>query len=813
MTDSRVPDKTSLRPKTKSNFFTVLGSNLRTGFRNMRKQKAISVINITCLSVGMSVGLFSLAIWRDIISIDDFHQNAKRIYRVITHIENRSGKIPYASTSAPLAEHLKINRAGIEEIVQLDKQFNPAVVIGPGSTMPFSGYYATPNFLTVFDFPLTQGNPQHALDHPFTVVITEKMASTLFRDTSPIGKVIQLEGLGDVEITGVFGDHERTHFTFDMIASFSTVSILEKNGLREKTTDNWGPLTTTYTYLLLANETTAAQIQQLLNSPFEAYFGKADRVTFSLQSLNNISRTELGNEIGLSWGEAGIVMLIILTLMCLLPACFNYANVSIARALKRSKEIGVRKVSGGKSSQIFMQILIETVLLSLASVCLAFIMFLFMRIEFIEMIEHSSEAFDLKITPMLVGLFILFGIATGLIAGFLPALHFSRLNPVQTLRSSLHSAGVSKIAVRKGLIVLQFSLSLTFILGVGIIVKQYRYALNFDTGYEAENLLLIQRGPVSATVLTGEILKIPEVESVALSSSAPGQWTTSGVYVKHGTVGDSSKIFEMSIDHRYLDVMQMPLMAGSSFLPDQHDIRHIIVNETMVAEFKLGSAAEAVGKSIQVSNSEELIIVGVVKDFHFAPIQDKIESFIFRNDPSRYKIANVRLTERVTPEIMNQFDHAWKAMSEQPLNMAVLQDALDKNLKPFRSIIKLFSFLSFVAIVVSSLGLLAVLISVTESRLKELSIRKVVGASPFDLARLLLTGFVVLAAIAVAIAVPFAILLFDTVLLSMIYYHAPIEAPEIVLSVLFLLLVAALVLGSQWIKVVRLNPVDTLKTE
>ena len=767
-----------------------------------------------CLSVGMSVGLFSIAAWRDVISVDDFHQNAKKIYRVITSIENEAGKMPYASTSAALAEHLIINNTSIEQVVQLDKQFIPAVVISPGNTLPFTGYYATPNFLTVFDFPLTQGNPQHALDHPFTVVITEKVATTLFRDVSPIGKMIELEGLGDFQITGVFGPRGRTHFTFDMIASFSTISILEKNGVREKTLNNWGPITDAYTYLMLGDETDTEQIQKSLNNLYPINHRNTDRVTFSLQALNDISLSELGNEIGLSWGEASIVVFIILALMCLLPACFNYTNVSIARALKRSKEIGVRKVSGGSSRQIFMQMLLETVLLSLISVCIAFIMFLFIRIEFIEMIEHSHEAFRLQITPALVGVFILFGIATGVIAGLLPALHFSRLNPVQSLRSSFRFAYISKVAIRKGLIVAQFALSLIFILGVGIVVKQYRYALSFDAGYNHEKIVLIQRGDVTAEVLSNRLSSIPGVESIAMSSSGPGGWTASSVYVKHDNETDSSEVFQMFVDHRYLEVMQMPLLAGSSFSPDgsQHG-NHIIVNETFLTEFKMGNPAEALDKSVLGDTSEPLIIIGVVKDFHFAPIQDKIESFFFRNDASKHKIANVRLAGSITPQMTKNLEQVWHTISAQQLNIVMLDDALDKNLKPFRSIIKLFSFLSLVAIVVSSLGLLAVLISVTESRLKELSIRKVVGASPFDIASSLLGGFVVLAAVAVAIAVPVAYFLFDTLLLSMIYYHAPIEAGEITLSVLLLLVVAAAVLASQLVNVLRLNPVDTLKAE
>ncbi len=797
-----------------TNRYSIIISNLRTAFRNMRKQKVFSIINIVCLSVGMSVGLFTLAVWRDVVSVDAFHQNSKNIFRVITNIENEAGKIPYASTSAPLAEHLVAKSTGIDELVQLDKQFSPAVVISPGNTLTYKGYYATSNFLKVFDFPLTQGSSEHALEHPFSIVITEKVASSLFRDTSPIGRIIELDGLGDFQITGVFATHDRTHFSFDMIASFSTIPILEKTGKREKTLDNWGPLTSSYTYLMLDNEGAAAKVQSSLSSIYPLNTNHAERVTFSLQPLHDISLSELGNEIGLSWGEAGVVLLILLALMCLLPACFNYANVSIARALKRSKEIGVRKVSGGNSGQIFTQMILETVLLSVISVCVAFIMFLFMRIEFIEMIEHSQEAFRLEVTPILVIEFVLFGIATGVLAGLLPALHFSRLNPIQSLRSAFRSTNVSKVAVRKGLIVAQFALSLIFMLGVGIVGKQYRYALNFDVGYDPENTLLIQRRDVAPDVLSDQLSQIPSVKSLAMSSSAPGEWTASSVYVKNGNENDSLQVFQMFVDDRYIEVMQMQLLAGTPFSPNgKTNAHHIIVNETFLNEFKLGKPSEALGKSVQVDRSESLIITGVVKDFHFAPIQDKVESFCFRNDASKYKIANVRLTGDITPEVRQDFEQVWHKISGQQLNMVILEDSLDKNLKPFRSIIKLLAFLSFVAIVVSALGLLAVLISVTESRLKELSIRKIVGASPLDIARTLLSGFIVLAVVAVAIAVPIAYFLFDTLLLSMIYYHAPIEAAEIILSVVLLLVVAGVVLGSQLLNVLRLNPVETLKTE
>lgn len=798
-----------------NNSTSVLSSYLTTAFRNMRRQKVFSFINVACLSVGMSVGLFALTVYIDIINVDDFHQKADRIYRVITEIDNKTDVTVHASTSGRLADHLRTSATGIDEIVQLDNQFSPAVVLSPGNTMPFKGYYATQNFLSVFDFPLAQGSPLHALEHPFTVVISEKAATKLFRDVSPVGKTLELDGLGEFQITGVMGPQGRSHFDFDILASFSTIPILEKTGTRPNSVNSWGPRTSFYTYVLLSDNVRVNNIEPSLQNAFPAALENTEgKVRFSAQALNDISLSELYNEIGLSWGSESIAMFGILAFMCLVPACFNYTNVSIARALKRTKEIGVRKVSGGDTRQIFVQMMLETVVLALISVCVAFMIFSLIRLEFLDIMSHSSNAFHLKVTPALIGIFILFAIATGLMAGIFPALYFSKLNPVQTLRSSFNSPNFSRVAVRKGLIVAQFALSMIFILGVGIVVKQYRYALNYNPGFTPDNIMVIKRGDVDANVLLNQLSTVPGVEEAAMSSSAPGIWTASSVYATYDGSSDSSQVFQMFVDQRYTDVMQMPLLAGSSFPPNADgNEKYVIVNETFLTDLKVGTPQEALGKSVRIDKSKDLIIVGVVKDFNFAPLQKKIESFFFRCDPSKFKMANVRVSNSDTQEIITNLNHKWNSLSAQQMDVVILADALSHNLKPFRSMIKAFGFLAFVAIMVSGLGLLAVVISVTESRTRELSIRKIVGASSLALARSLSAGFVILVTLAIVIAVPLTYFLFDSVVLPMIHYRAPIGTTEIVLSVLLLLAIAGTVLGSQVVKVIRLNPVDTLKSE
>jgi ABC-type antimicrobial peptide transport system permease subunit len=803
------------RNTTSYHSWAMYQSYSKIAFRSLSKQKVFALINVICLSVGMSIGLLALAAFVDVLEVDNYQTHGNRIYRITTDVDDTSNKRTYASSSSPLAERLKQEATGIEEIVQIENEFYPEVIQGPTVSVPLSGYYATSNFLKVFTFPLIEGNSKNALEKPFSVVITQSASEKLFRKASPLGKMLEVKGLGNFEITGLVTDYKRSHLNFDIVASYSTLAILEQQGKIEPSLETWGPLTSHYTYLLLnGNKKPADLLPVLKRIEKEKFIKPTEGVTYGFQALTDIPMSEVSNEIGTTWGYLPLVIFFALALLVLLPACFNYTNIAIARAMKRAKEIGLRKVSGGESRHIFMQMVMETIIISVISLTGAMFIFQVIRAEFVDMIVDGSKTFDLEITPATFIVFVLFAILTGFIAGVFPATYFAKLNPIETLRNSSQSGKISKVSIRKGLIVAQFTLSMVFILGVAIIAKQYQYALNYDLGFTKENILNITLKGADEKILRTELAAIPEVSSVSMSSSIPGNWAASPVWVRVPEKHDTLEVYQMFVDQHYIRNMEMELIAGSTFPQEASAYEeYIIVNETFLEKFNLGSPHDALDKSFIVEGDKELRIRGVIKDFNYSRLQEKISSFFFRYAPDKFQIANVKLKSDDIHATLSKVETSWNKISDQKFEAYFLDDQLQQSLVSFVSMIKIFGFMGLLAITISALGLLAVVISAAETRIREMGIRKIMGATVLNLAMSLSKGFVKLIAIAVLISTPLTYLLFDQVFLRIHYYRANIGFTEIGLSILFLFFLVCLIIGSQTLKVARVNPVETLRSE
>lgn len=797
--------------------WAMYGNYSKIAVRSLIRQKAFSIINIVCLSVGMSVGLLALGVFVDVMEVDSFQKHGDRIYRITTTVDDKNEKITYASSSAPLGEQIASEATGIGEVVQMEKSFAPEIMQGQNDGIPLQGYYATANFFRLFSFTLAEGNPENALAKPFSVVITQSAARKLFHDPHPLGKVLEIKGLGNFEITGVIEDYQRSHLYFEVLASYSTLTELQTQGKISPSLQDWGPVTSQYTYVMLEEGKSVSDFDAFFNNITRAQFNKQGsiQVAYDLQELSNIPVSDYNNEIGLSWGKASLIIFFILALLVLLPACFNYTNIAIARALKRAKEIGLRKVSGGQSRHIFMQMVVETIVLALFSLAGATLIFLYVREPFLDMVVQGHQAFDLEITPTTFGIFFLFAAFTGFLAGVFPATYFAKLNPIETLRNASQSGKISKISIRKGLIIFQFALSMVFILGVAIIFRQYRYALSYDFGFQKENILDIQLKETDPEIMRTILNKLPEVSLVSMSSGVPGSWEASAVSVRKNVEHqDSLEVYQMFVDRNYLDNLELKLIAGENFpaLSAQEE-SFIIVNETFVKKFDLGSPHEALNKTFLVEGDRELRIAGVVKDFNYMPLQEKISSFFFRYDPSQFRYANVKVKSNDIHKTLRDMETSWNTVSDTKFEARFLDDELEASFVSFRSMIKIFGFLGLLAITISCLGLLAVIISATENRTREMGIRKIMGASVTGLAFVLSKDFLKLIVIAVVIATPVTYFMFDKFFLKIFYYRANIGLIEIALSILLLFVIVLIIIGSQTMKVARINPVETLKYE
>ncbi len=797
--------------------FAMYQSYVKIAVRSLAKQKVFAVINIVCLAVGMSVGLMALSAWVDVLKVDNFHSAADRIFRITTMVDDKSERREFASSHAFLAEKLRAEATGLEEVVAINNEFVSEVVVSPSVTIPFrQGYYVTPNFLDVFNFPLLAGDKRTALVKPFSILLSQETAEKLYRDGQALGKVIEIKGLGQFEVTGIVATHPRSHFYFDVVTSLATREQLEQQDKIQRSLMSLEPVTSSYTYLLLDENANGQSLQKILKqSASQVMHANENKISlaYSLQPLADIPMSELNNEIGLSWGYMSLIIFFFLSFLVLLPACFNYANISVARALKRAKEIGLRKVSGGESRHIFLQMVMETVIISVISLSGAMLIFYGVRSQFLQMIVNGERTFSLEVTPFTFLIFLAFAILTGFIAGVIPASYFARLNPIQTLRNSSASGKLSKVSIRKGLIVVQFALSLVFILGVSIIVKQYRYALNFDHGFQKENILDVQLKDVNEKVFRSEIGKLSDVQSISMSSSIPGNWGASSEYMTLSNASDSLQIYQMFVDEHYIANLGITLLAGTSFPEGQLDEEHyIIVNETFLKRNSITSPHEALGKSF-LFREKSMSIIGVVKDFHFLPLQEQIYPFMFRYNPKFFQFANLKLRSNDIDATLASIEASWNRLTEQKFEAQFLKHELDDSLVSYRSMVKIFGFLGLLAITISSLGLLAVVISSAESRIREMGIRKVFGASNTNMVMTMSRGFLKLIAIAIAIATPFTYFMFDSFFLKMYFYRASIGVPEIAGGIGFLLALVCLIIGTQTFRVARINPVDTLKYE
>jgi len=429
-------------------------------------------------------------------------------------------------------------------------------------------------------------------------------------------------------------------------------------------------------------------------------------------------------------------------------------------------------------------------------------------------VVHGSKTFDLEITPLTFVVFLLFGITTGFLAGIFPAAYFAKLNPIETLRNTSNAGKLSKISVRKGLIVTQFALSLIFILGVSIIFKQYRYALNYDLGFQKENILDIPLENVDDQILRTALEKLPEVTSVSMSSSIPGNWSVSETWVPLIDQADSLLVYQMYVDQHYIDNLELTLIAGRGFPQESSQKEeYIIVNEMFLKKFKLGTPHDALNQSFLVDGENELRIIGVVKDFNYMPLREEIHSFFFRYNPDEFRYANVKIKSTDIQKSLERIEQSWNGLTEQKFEARFLEDELEALVVSFKNMIRIFGFLGLLAITISCLGLLAVVISAAESRTKEMGIRKILGATVSNLAISLSQGFIKLIAIAIMIATPISYFIFEKVFLRMQHYRAPVEFTEMAMGILLLLILVAVIIGSQVAKVARINPVDTLKHE
>ncbi|UYQ95788.1 ABC transporter permease [Chitinophaga horti] len=794
----------------------MITSYLKTSIRNILRNKLFSAINIIGLAISMSVGLLLIALVLDLRSYDRFHANSDRIFRisnVMTSGNGQSGK--FATSSVKAATLIREKVAGIEQVAIIRNNFSGDAKVGD-HTLPVSGLWAEPSLFKIFSFQMIEGDPATALKDPYSLVLTQTAAVKLFGRQAAVGKAVSID-TNVYQVTGIMKDVPFfSHLRFEALVSLSSVV----RGDNEAWTNMWAHSVYVMPDKHADMNAIRSQLGELARE--ENLADRNMKIELTMQPLRHIV---VGERLRQSEGGPGftgphmppVVLWILsgLAFLVILSACFNYTNLSIARATRRIKEIGLRKTIGAGTRQVRMQFLVEAVLISLAALLLSFLLFLVLRPMLINIAPEMQRTVRLELSVTTVIAFLLFSIIIGVLAGFAPALFFSKVSPMHAFGRFSTAKVFKHLTLRRTLIVIQYTVTLIFITTTAIGYVQYKNILAFDLGFNTKNILNINMQHHQPDAMMKELSEIPEITALSRSLITTGVGNAWGGQMKYKDWRDSALVLTNHVDENYLPLHDYKLIAGSNFIgrpATASAVREVIVNEQVLKRFNI--SANAIGEQVTL-NGRKLTIVGVMQDFHYGKVDNIIGPVAYTSwTPEDRAIISAKIASTNMPATMAKIQSAWKKTDPvHPLTAEFYNEEIEEAYSEFAAMIRIIGFLSFLAITIASMGLFGMVVFTTETRVKEIGIRKVMGASMGSLVYLLSRGFLVLLSVSAMIALPVTYVFFRMMVLPNFPYHTPVQATELLAGLLTVVLIAVVMIGSQTWKAAGSNPVVVLKRD
>jgi len=808
----RRKDSAAYSPYYATNSLAMFNNYFKIAMRNFMKQKLFTSINLLGLALGMSICLLAISITYSILESDNFHEKKERVFQINAYLKDADQSRIYGSVFPAVGDYMEEKYPFIETALNIHSGFRP-VVNHHGNLLDFHGYYVDPEFFQVFSFKLIEGDPRTALAKPNTIILTKSVAEKLFRDADPMGKVLETE-TGSFTVTGVMPDLKETHLYFQVLTSQQTykLQLADHNPVND-----WKQYRNHYLYLLLKPETQNASLQDALAQTSVKAEEFNPETSIELQSVRldkAVPRWDISNAIGIGWDYPSLLFFFFIGLLILLPAIFNYTNLSIARAMKRAKEIGIRKVVGAQKAQIKAQFIVETVIMTILALVGSMFVFVIVQNELLDMII-SAEVLNTSIRPSLVVVFIIFGLIIGVLSGLFPAVYFSRLSPIHSLKGDMKPGSFSVSGIKKGLFVFQFALSLFFIIGVATIVRQYHHVFNRQHGFDSENVLTIAFNGQNKEVALQELARHPDVKAVTTTSHLPGINMQSASWaIPNGK--DTLQASEIFIGDDFVKNMNMELVWGFSPPKNQstHNEELVMVNEEFLRAASVFDRAEDT-LTFVMEDGRHARISGVLKDLHYEPLSREIRPMIFRKSTAKSQFVLLSLQSNDIQKTIGELEEIWTEVDQKvPFEASFLDDEIERAYKFLTVQIKIFSFLGALAIVISCLGLLGMVSYTTENRTKEIAIRKIMGASVSSIYLLLTRDFIRLIGYSALLAIPLAYVFYDKMFLYfLIRYGLGLGFWEVLASVFFLFLLGFFFIFWQTSKVAQSNPATNLRYE
>lgn len=808
----------------------------KTAFRSLTNNRIYTIINIAGLGVGIAVCMIIFIIIQFQNSFDNFHSKRDRIYRVLTEYHHsESATVSYGKdVPFPLPAGLKTAFPQIEQVAPVWESHNDQLLIPDENGMTIKTFkedkgvfYMNPSFFKMFDFPLLAGSYESLKDLN-NVLLTKEIAEKYFGDwKTAMGKTITLEAGGSLfshgtdllKVTGILATiPANTDFQLRLVVAFGT-GITEE---MEKST-NWEDRTNADfgCYILLPSNISISGFNQQLRTYSRKVEPSNDKDSHIIQPLTAVHYdSEAGDYSNKTISHELLNVLWLIAALILLIACVNFINLSTAQSVNRAKEVGIRKVLGSNKSQLRIQFLVETFMIVSSALLLAAIITM-LALPYVNQLLGLSLSFNLLSNPVIILFLITVTISVTALAGFYPSIVLSRFNPIKALKSKLIATTPKGISLRRGMVVFQFIIAQALIIGTLIIVKQMNYFMNLPLGFDKDSIINVPFRVDSLRLsrldyLKNQLLSVNGVQEVSFSSNTPVEegndmWST--FKFDHATKEADFKVITKFADNQFVPTYKLQLVAGRNLEPSKMT-REFLVNESFVKSLGLKKNEDILNKKLSIWGDQiNCPVVGVLKDFNDRSLRHDIAPLIITTDIDMYSQAAIKLSMTNLSSTLKSVKKIWQqTFPNFVYEFRFLDDKINNFYKQETQLSELFKIFAAIAIFLSCLGLYGLVSFTAVQRIKEVGIRKVLGASVLNIMYLFSREFIVLILIAFLIAAPVAWYYMNN-WLNNYPYRINIGVLTFLLAVLIAVLIALATVSFQAIKAAIANPVKSLRTE
>ncbi len=798
---------------------------IKTAVRNMQRNKSYTLVNIIGLGMGMASAILIFILVSYHLSFDNFHPNKDRIYRVVTElhqeqISNTPGVPP------PFAKAFRNDFTYAEKVCRVIT-FSPTLISfnSKGTTKKFQEEngvaFTKSEYFDIFNFPILAGYNKNVLNEPNTALITENLAKKYFPGEQAIGKLIQVDNNVHFKIIAILKNlPENTDRKSEIYLSDENIKEYNPFFSNDK---NWrGINSATHCFIRLKSKINPSQVESGLKLLGKKYYGnnpnfpKANNMYhFLLQPLSNIHfNTQLDGYVDKKY----IWALILIGAFLLISACVNFINLSTALALKRSKEIGIRKTIGSLKSQIYQQFMVETFIITLFGMFLSLLL-VKITLPLINGMLKTNLSMNLLSNPLLVLFILLLVSLVVFLSGSYPGLVLSNFLPISTLKGKINQKNVGGISLRRILVVTQFSISQILILSIIVIASQINYSKNSDLGFNKSSIIMLpipmndSLVKIRMETFKNKISGLLGVEKISFCYEAPASDNnnTDNVRFDNRNKDELFHINTKTADNRYLETFNLTLIKGRNFYPGD-TLHEVLVNETLVKKLNLPSINNVIGKYLSIGGSKKLI-VGVVKDFYNNSFRGGKDAIAIFPGSSDYTNCAIKINLNRTQTILGSLEKIWNQIyPEYFYKLEFLDERIARFYLLDNILLKLIEAFAIVAILIGCMGLYGLVSFFAENKTKEIGIRKVLGAGFFGILWIFGKEFLRMVLISFFIASPiawFAIYKY----LEDFTYRIPVNMGLFLLTLTITLVLVSLTVGFRTLKAILANPIKSLRTE